>query len=156
MERPMSPTFDDFAPQHTSTPGPSSIYKTSHTSGPSRKRHSTQTSDYYSQLGSPEEAILEESVSWLRRAKKARIEKNKSSSELTRRLSALTAGQLASVIAGLVKQHPDLEEVGTNLLVKKGFNKMMHHSSHWTGFAINFIKKNLWIVYLLSWFHCSV
>ncbi|XP_072165977.1 uncharacterized protein [Diadema setosum] len=110
-ERPVTPTFEDFTPQYASTPGPSTPHRSqSRTLQSARKRHWTQTSDYFSHPGSPEEAILEESVSWLRRAKKARLERRESSSELTKRLQALTADQLATVISDLVRKHPDLEE----------------------------------------------
>eukprot|EP00057_Strongylocentrotus_purpuratus_P006201 XP_011660675.1 PREDICTED: tethering factor for nuclear proteasome STS1 isoform X3 [Strongylocentrotus purpuratus] len=109
LDRPVSPTFDDFKPQLASTPGPSSPCRSSPRSSP-RKRNITQTSDYYSHLGSAEESILQESVSWLRRAKKARKERRESALDLVKRLRALSVDQLATVIGDLIKQHPDLEE----------------------------------------------
>lgn len=104
LERPLSPTFDEFQPQHTSTPGPSTPRRSP------RKRRAVETSDYGSHLGSVEESVLEESVSWLRRAKRARKERRETAGELVQRLGALTADQLASVVGKLVTSHPDLQE----------------------------------------------
>nr|XP_054760062.1 uncharacterized protein LOC129266249 [Lytechinus pictus] len=109
VDRPVSPTFDDFKPPMSSTPGPSSPCRSSPRSSP-RKRNINQSSGYYSHLDSAEESILQESVSWLRRAKKARKERRETSADLVKRLRALTADQLATVVGDLLKQHPDLEE----------------------------------------------